>query len=183
MVYIQGGKMQQRRITLDICLIAMFVAILAVCAWISFPVGEIKYTLQVLGVLLAGGLLGAKRGVIALAAYLMLGLLGVPVFAGFMAGITFTTGYTIGFLFTALCAGLARRFDGLGMIARVAVTVLLYCLGVLLCYAFGTGYVMVVHAYPLENALLVCVLPYLWFDGVKIVLAVLLVERLKRYVK
>lgn len=175
--------MEKRRITLDICYIALFVAIVTVCAWLSFKVGLVAYTFQVLGVLLAGGFLGWKRGLIAVAVYVLLGTIGVPVFAGFGTGIGFTWGYTVGFLFTALCAGLARKFDGCKPIKRIVLTVLLYIVGVLLCYIFGTGFVMIVHSYPLEDAVALCILPYLWFDAVKIAVAVILVERLKRFIK
>lgn len=71
----------------EICYTAMFVAIITVCTWISIPIGEIPITLQTMGVCLAAALLGWKRGAIATAVYILLGLCGVPVFTGFTGGV------------------------------------------------------------------------------------------------
>lgn len=70
----------------EISYTAMFVAIIAVCAWIAIPLpSNISITLQTMGVCLAAGFLGWKRGLIAVAVYILLGLCGVPVFQGFTA--------------------------------------------------------------------------------------------------
>ena len=93
----------------DLCYIALFAAIIAVCAWISVPVGDIPVTLQTMGVCLAAAFLGLKRGTAAVAVYILLGLCGVPVFAGFTGGaaklLMPTGGYIVGFIFTALVVG------------------------------------------------------------------------------
>ena len=71
--------------TKDIAYIAVFVALLAVCSWITVPT-TVPFTLQTLGVFLAVGVLGGQRGTLAILAYLLLGLVGAPVFSGFGGG-------------------------------------------------------------------------------------------------
>lgn len=86
--------------------IALFAVVMAVCSWISIPILEVPYTLQTFAVFLAVGVLGGKRGTLAVLVYILLGAVGVPVFAGFTGGLGYllgnTGGYIIGFLFTAL---------------------------------------------------------------------------------
>ena len=90
----------------ELCYAAVAVAMMVMCSWLSLLVGTIPFTLQTLGVCLTAGLLGAKRGAVAMFAYVLLGMFGVPVFAGFTGGaaklLSPTGGYIIGFLEAAL---------------------------------------------------------------------------------
>ena len=83
--------------TRDMALIALFAALIAICAWISIP-APVPFTLQTMAVFLAVGLLGGKRGTIAVAVYIMLGAVGLPVFSGFNGGIGALLGPTGGYL-------------------------------------------------------------------------------------
>ncbi|MBQ1422124.1 MAG: biotin transporter BioY, partial [Firmicutes bacterium] len=89
----------------DLALVALFAAVMAVCSWITVP-AAVPFTLQTMGVFLAVGLLGGKRGTISVLVYLFLGAIGLPVFSGFAGGLGYmmgaTGGYIIGFLFSAL---------------------------------------------------------------------------------
>ena len=91
--------------TYDMVYIAIFAVIMAICSWISIPM-EVPFTLQTFGVFIAVGILGGKRGTLAVLVYILLGAVGVPVFAGFTGGIgvlfNTTCGYIVGFLFSAL---------------------------------------------------------------------------------
>lgn len=178
--------------TYNICITAMFVAVITVCAWISIPIGDIPVTLQTLAVCLAAGLLGMKRGVIAVFVYIILGLIGVPVFAKFGATASLigpTGGYIVGFLATALIVGFAStRTGGKKNAARIAVLALSMVIGIAVCYAFGTAWFLIFKAIGnnsvgLIYALSACVVPYIPFDIVKIVIAVALVFSLKKFVK
>ena len=66
-------------------LTGIFAAVVAVCSWISIPLPftQVPINLAILGVLLAGGLLGSKYGALSLIIYILIGAVGVPVFAGF----------------------------------------------------------------------------------------------------
>ena len=172
--------------TKDLALCALFVALIAVCAWISIP-ATVPFTLQTFAIFAALGLLGGKRGTVAVAVYLLLGAIGVPVFAGFQGGIGAllgtTGGYLLGFLLTALIVwGMEARFG-----SKTGVFLLSAVLGMLVCYAFGTAWYLVVYArtkgaISLATALGWCVVPFLIPDAVKIALAVLLRGRLKRHI-
>ncbi|MCI6359895.1 MAG: biotin transporter BioY [Clostridiales bacterium] len=172
--------------TKDLALCALFAALIAVCAWISIP-ATVPFTLQTFAIFAALGLLGGKRGTVAVAVYLLLGAVGVPVFAGFQGGIGAllgtTGGYLLGFLLTALIVwGMEARFG-----SKTGVFLLSAVLGMLVCYAFGTAWYLVVYALTkgaisLATALGWCVVPFLIPDAVKIALAVLLRGRLKRHI-
>ena len=72
--------------TYDLVYIAVFAVVMAVCSWISIP-AQVPFTLQTFGVFMAVGVLGGKRGTLAVLVYVLLGAVGVPVFAGFSGGI------------------------------------------------------------------------------------------------
>ncbi|MBQ8684797.1 MAG: biotin transporter BioY [Clostridia bacterium] len=169
-----------------LCYTAVAVVVICLCAWISVPVGEIPVTLQTFGVCLAAGLLGWKYGLLAVLAYLGLGFVGVPVFAGFTGGVakllTPTGGYMLGFVCTAPLVGALteKRRDKIGF------SIVCMALGVAVCYAFGTlWFALFVSdtAVGLWAALLTCVFPFLPFDLIKIVLAAFLVKRLSPLIR
>ena len=91
--------------TYDMVYIAVFAVVMAICSWISIP-ATVPFTLQTFGVFLAVGVLGGKRGTLSILVYILLGAVGVPVFAGFSGGIGSlfgnAGGYIIGFLVGAL---------------------------------------------------------------------------------
>ena len=166
----------------EITLIAIAIALITVCSWISVPL-TIPVTLQTFAVCLVTALLGLKMGLWSLTGYILLGAVGIPVFSGFRGGIGVllgvTGGYIVGFFFTALTVGLTVKRFG----RSLPVLLLSMAFGVLLCYAFGTAWFMVVYArggnaVTLGGALGMCVVPYLIPDGIKIVLAAVLVRRL-----
>lgn len=166
---------------------ALFAALIAICSWISIPT-TIPFTLQTFAVCVTTALLGTKRGFTAVLVYILLGLVGMPVFSGFTGGIGVlagvTGGYIIGFLFTALAVGLITAKFG----KSIPILALAMAVGILICYAFGTAWFMVVYARStgpvgLMSALSWCVFPYLLPDAVKIVLAIIVVNRMEKYVK
>ncbi len=179
--------------TRDIILVGVFAALIAVCSWISIP-GPVPFTLQTFAVFLAVALLGGKRGILCVLVYLLLGLIGVPVFAGFGAGpgklLGLTGGYLLGFL---PCAGVMWAMEGAvngkaakNRIVRALLLALSMLAGLLVCYAFGTAWFVQVYAktkgaITVAGALSMCVFPFLPFDLLKIALAVVLTDRLRRF--
>ncbi len=170
----------------ELAYVAMGVALTAVCSWISVPAllpSMVPFTLQTFAVCLVTALLGLRLGLWTVAGYILLGLVGVPVFSGFRGGpgvlLGNTGGYIAGFLFTALVVGLV--VDRLGR--KLPVLIAAMALGILLCYTFGTVWFVAVYtrnsgAIGVGTALAWCVLPYLLPDAVKIVLAAVLTGRL-----
>lgn len=168
--------------TIDIVYIGLFAALIAVCAWISIPM-TVSFTLHTCAVCLTAGLLGWKRGTLTVLVYILLGMVGLPVFTGFKSGIAAVTGptggYIVGFIFTALIVGLAA--DRLGK--RLWANILFMAIGILVCYLFGTVWFMIAYKVTFVSALTTCVIPFLIPDAVKIAVAAILVNRLKKFVK
>ena len=172
------AKRSNRQKTLDMVYIAIFAVIIAVCSWISVPM-VVPFTLQTFGVFCAVGLLGGKRGTLSVLIYVLLGAVGVPVFAGFSSGIGtlfgVTGGYIMGFIFTALIYWLITAIFG----KKLWAIILGMVLGLLACYAFGTIWFMI----GLAAALMKCVVPFLIPDALKIALAVVITKTVPKYVK
>ena len=173
--------------TLDMVYIALFACLMAICSWISIP-GEVPFTLQTMGVFLAIGLLGGKRGTLAVLVYILMGVVGLPVFSGFSGGIGklvgVTGGYIVGFLASALVMWAMETLLG----KKKWALALSMVIGLLVCYAFGTAWFMVLYtnskgAITLGAVLGMCVIPYIIPDVIKIAVALLLTNILKRFVK
>ena len=183
--------------TADLALAGFFTALLAVCSWISIP-AAVPFTLQTFGVFLTLELLGGRRGLLAILAWLLLGAAGLPVFAGFRGGVSSllgtTGGYLIGFVFTGLIYMLAERLTGaqsgadprgrvrMSLPVRIAVLVL----GLAVCYAFGTLWFILVYtrtkgAVGWGTALGWCVIPFVIPDLLKLALAEITAARLKKH--
>ena len=175
-----------RENTRDMIYIAMFAIIIAICSWISVP-ATVPFTLQTFGVFVTVGVLGGKRGSLSVLVYLLLGVIGVPVFAGFSGGLGVllgsTGGYIIGFLFSALIMwGMEMLFGKSNVVLVVSMIV-----GLLVCYLFGTVWFMSVYARTtgpigVMTALGWCVFPYIIPDGIKIVLAMILCKRMAKII-
>ncbi len=82
----QNSNTKNRNKILSIVYIGISAALIAICSWIQIPL-TVPITLQTMGVCLISGLLGFKRGTLATLVYILLGAIGVPVFAGFSGGL------------------------------------------------------------------------------------------------
>ena len=83
--------------TRDMVFIALFAVLMAVCSWISIPTA-IPITMQTFGVFLTLNFLGGKKGTVSVCIYLLLGLIGLPVYANFTSGIGILLGMTGGYM-------------------------------------------------------------------------------------
>lgn len=172
--------------TYDIVYIAVFAVIMAICSWISIPT-TVPFTLQTFGVFIAVGILGGKRGSLSVLVFIILGAIGVPVFSGMTGGMGVllgsTGGYIIGFLFSALVMWAMEKLP----VKNSFTQILSMILGLIVCYAFGTVWFMVVYSRangPVGLAAVLgwCVIPFIIPDLVKIAVAFGLSKKLKKYV-
>ena len=172
--------------TYDIVYIAVFAVIMAICSWISIPTA-VPFTLQTFGVFVAVGVLGGKRGTLSILVFILLGAIGVPVFARFSGGIgvlaVTTGGYIIGFLFSALVMWAMEKIPG----KKSVIQILSMAAGLIVCYAFGTVWFMAVYMKTsgpvgLMAVLGWCVIPFIIPDIIKILLAYGLSRKLKKYI-
>ena len=168
------------RSTRKICQCALLAALNCVCAWIAVPIGDISITLQTFSVMLTLELLGGKWGTVTTGVYLLLGIVGMPVFSGFRGGLGAifgaTGGYLLGFIPTCIVFWTITAL--FGEKARLAAGVA----GLLSCYAAGTAWYMVFYLQGsgLAAVLLKCVVPYLIPDVIKIYAAFSLADGLRR---
>lgn len=161
--------------TRSLAYIALSIAVIAVSAWIVVPIGPIPFTLQMFAVTLAIILLTPKQALCAIAGYLVLGGIGVPVFSGMRGGIGVLLGPTGGFLWgylagVALAVGLLAIFRyrgidnfGTGVAAGVVFTLVAYVCG-------WAQYMAVANVGPAAS-FAVTVAPFIVVDLIKIVAA------------
>ena len=163
---------------------ALCTALIAVCSWISVP-ATVPFTLQTFAVLLACDLLGGAA-ILSVALYLLMGAVGIPVFAGFSGGLGTllgpTGGYIVGFLAIVLLMMAWKKALG----GRLQIVGML--LGLAVCYLFGTVWFVRVYArngnaVSFATALSWCVLPYIVPDVLKILLARLVGARVNAALK
>ena len=171
--------------TREMTIIAVMAALICVAGPLTIAIGPIPLSLATFTVYLAGAVLGAKRGTLAVALYLLLGAVGVPVFSGFSGGIqklaSVTGGYLIGYLPCAWLSGLgaecADEGEKKGWMLPAMMTA-----GTAVMYLIGTAWFMIQTGNTLGGALGLCVLPFLPGDTVKIAAATLLTVPVRRAV-
>lgn len=150
--------------------ISVMAALLCIAAPWSIPVGPIPVSLATLVVYFAGIVIGRVDGLIAVAVYLLLGSVGVPVFSGFEGGIQKLIGVTGGYLFGYLpCVYITGLFADKSR--KVWLTIAGMVIGTVLLYAIGTGWFVFQTGRTFTEALALCVLPFLPGDAAKITVA------------
>lgn len=180
------AAVKKRFSTRDLVYVAVFTALMAICAWIAIPT-TVPFTLQTLGVFLAVGLLGGRRGSLAVLVYLLLGAVGAPVFSGFTGGIGALAGTTGGYILGFLLCALTMWALEAALRRRLWVFALGMALGLIVCYAFGTAWYMAVYTQAngpvsLWAVLGWCVFPFLIPDFLKMALALAITARLRRHI-
>lgn len=170
--------------TYQMVLIALMAAITCILAPLSIQLpGGVPISLTNLVIYITVFILGSKKGTISYCIYLLIGLIGLPVFSGFTGGVGKlagpTGGYLIGFIFLAFISGYCiERFEG-----KVYMYVAGMILGTAIAYALGTIWFMYQMKVSLVGALSSCVLPFLVGDGSKIIIATVVGPILKSSLK
>ena len=170
--------------TNDLTLTAAMAALICVAGPLTVAIGPVPLSLASFAVYLAGAILGWKRGSLAVAVYLLIGLAGVPVFSGFSGGVQklfgVTGGYLIGYVACALITGL---FSGESRVKKPRPAWMMAAgmvLGTAVLYAVGTAWFMAQTGNALAAALGMCVLPFLAGDAVKIAAASVIAVPVRR---
>ena len=166
----------------QIAMIAVMTAVTCVLAPLSIPIGPVPISLTNLVIYFSLFILGTKKGTISYLIYLLLGLVGLPVFSGFTGGPSKlagpTGGYIIGFIVMAVIAGLVIDNCRKPWIQLIGMIV-----GTIVCYLFGTIWFCLVANYTFKAALAVCVIPFIPADLVKMILAMIIGPLIKKRIR
>jgi biotin transport system substrate-specific component len=168
--------------------VALFAALMAAGTFIAvpIPVSPVPVVLQNLFVLLAGLVLGPLMGSAAAGIYLLVGAIGLPVFAGAKGGIAHffgpTGGYLFGYVLAALVAGLVAGRPRPEVKTAMWRLVLATLAGALAIYIPGLLRLKTVLGADWSKALALGFVPFVTGDAVKVVIAVVVAPRLRRTV-
>lgn len=149
--------------TKSVILTGMFAAVLAVLSQISIPLPSgVPVTLQTFAVALTAYVLGTKRGLAATGIYILLGMVGIPVFAGFSAGVGIVLGMSGGFIWgffpLVLLCGLSLKQKNRWVVATMG------GLGLVICHLLGIVQFMAVMNMRFVESAMLCSVPYLIKD-------------------
>ena len=164
-----------------VALFASITAVFSIIPGIPLPFSPVPITLQVFAVLLSGAMLGPKLGALSQVVYLLLGVIGLPVFSGGAAGLSVlvgaTGGYLIGFPLASFVFGyfLTQKKSMFGVNTIIAVL-----LSLAIIYIPGTLWLGHTLSLSLTKAFTIGSLPYIPLDLVKAVLVLLLAAPVRK---
>ena len=161
---------------------AIMVALICVCSWVTIPFGSIPFTLQTFGIAMALGTLGGKRGTAVIATYLLFGAVGLPVFSSFGSGIGVLLGPTGGYLIGFLIGGIVYLLIEHWMKGSRSSKYIGIAAFMLTYYVFGSIHFSIVGGIPFWSAVTAAVLPYIVPDVLKSALAITIGDRIARYI-
>ncbi len=162
---------------------SLFVALIAIGAFIAIPIGPVPIVLQNMFVLLAAIILGPRWGLACIGIYLLIGLIGLPVFAGGTSGIGKlfgpTGGYLLGYIPCVFVTASLSKLLGKKMYADVISMII----GSLIIYVAGVPWLKMVTSMTFTKALAVGIYPFLIGDLLKIIAAAFIAKSLRPIIK
>ena len=163
--------MEKKLTTYQMAVTALMAAVMCVLGPLTVPIGAVPISLANFVICLTAWRLGPKVGTLSVAVYLCIGLIGVPVFSGYGAGLAKlagpTGGYLVGYLLLALIGGLfIEKSNGNPVVSGIGLV-----LGDAACYVLGTAWFVFQMQCELGYALSVCVYPFIALDLAKIVVS------------
>jgi len=175
-----GENMRKKSQINFIAQVSIYTALMCIFAQISIPTPPIPFTLSLLVIFIISIVLPLKISLVSVSLYIILGALGLPVFAMFRGGVSVLAGPTGGYIFAyplmVLIIGLFSQikkfrylFNFVGMFIALVV-----------CYLLGSLWFSFVMMVSLKEALILCVVPFIWFDIIKIILAGLVSPLIKK---
>ena len=163
--------MEKKLTTYQMAVTALMAAVMCVLGPLTVPIGAVPISLANFVICLTAWLLGPNFGTLSVAVYLCIGLIGVPVFSGYGAGLAKlagpTGGYLVGYLLLALIGGrFIEKSNGNPVVSGIGLV-----LGDAACYVLGTAWFVFQMQCELGYALSVCVYPFIALDLAKIVVS------------
>lgn len=170
--------------TKEITICALFSAITALLSQISIPIPftTVPLTMQVFAVAISGVLLGAKKGFISQLIYMLMGSIGLPVFAQMSGGLSIvlgpTGGFILGFPLMALVIGyFSKKYN------KTIYILIGMIIGIIIDYLIGTILFVFVTKSTFMQGLMMCVVPFIVVDLIKIGLATVIGITLSKRLK
>lgn len=162
---------------------ALFAALTAIFTQLVIPIQPVPITLGTMAVMMAGAVLGKHYGPLSIIIYVLLGAAGLPVFAMARGGVSVIAGpgggFILGYIVMAFAVGLCTEKWGHSMKALIPAM----AIGCLVVYICGVAWFMALTGSGLWAAIVMCMLPFLPGDAVKILLGAFLVNRYKKYIR
>ncbi|MCD4704116.1 MAG: biotin transporter BioY [Methanosarcinaceae archaeon] len=157
---------------------SLFAAMTAVGAFMVIPLGPIPFTLQVLFVFMAGSMLKARWGMISMIIYVLLGVIGLPVFSGGASGFGVLIGPTGGYLFGFIvAAGLIGYFFEHNPPSHIMVNIIYMLAGLIVIYVMGVVQLAFIARLDLTTAIALGAVPFLPADVIKAIVAAVISTR------
>jgi biotin transport system substrate-specific component len=169
--------------TKNMITIAVMTAVTCILGPLSINIGVVPISFTNLAIYFSLYLLGTKKGLVSYILYMLIGLVGVPVFSGFTGGLPKlvgpTGGYIVGFIFLALISGVfIEKFENKKILCIIGMI-----LGTAVCYLFGTVWFILSTKTPLAESMALCVFPFLPGDFIKILIAAFVGSKIRLQLK
>jgi len=164
-------------------LASLVAALTAVGAYIHVPIGPVPIVLSTLFVVLSGLLLGSRWGPASMGLYLLVGAIGMPVFAGGKGGLAHFSGPTGGYLFGYVLASWITGFISECSPGLLILDILAVLIGSLVIYGVGIPWLKLVTQMSWTNTLLAGAVPFLIGDGIKASVAIILARSVRPILK
>lgn len=179
MCYNETVMREKRTKTYNIILCGLMAAILCVLAPVAIPM-TVPITLGTFVIFIMTYILDYKYAFVSCLIYILLGIVGLPVFSGYQGGIGKvvgpTGGYIVGYLFITLISGyINSRYQ-----ANKILQVIGMIIGIMICYGLGTLWFAYQQNMSILESLIICVIPFICGDILKIVGAVIVGNILRK---
>ena len=163
----------------DMVVIAIMTILICVCTIINIPYFSIPFTLQTFAIFLTLLTIGGKKGIVSIILYIVLGLIGLPVFSNGTTIFGPTGGYIVGFIFIGISYIIFEYIS-----SKIWIKLLSLIIGLFICYVFGViwFYIVMGSDYSFWKIMMLCVVPYIIPDLVKLALAYIIGTKLKRII-
>ncbi|MBQ2896771.1 MAG: biotin transporter BioY [Clostridia bacterium] len=166
----------------DLVFAAIFTSLLCIAAPICIPVGPVPLSLTTFVVFVSGAVLGAKKASLSILVYILLGIAGLPVFSGFSGGLQRIISPLGGFIISYIPCVLTVAYFTKDAIKIRGYIFAMSC-AALVCYLIGTLWFAMFTNLEFFDAVLICVLPFVIADILKIISAAVISSKLKPFLK
>lgn len=159
------------------CQLSILLCVLIILAQIKLDLGYVPFTLQTLGLYIIALSVKPRYALYVSGCYILMGAIGLPVFAGFTGGIgsfvNYNGGYIVGFPILCVLA------SWIGYNKGILYQIIGCVVGTGVCYIIGTAWFMYIMKMDLISSLAMCVIPFLFADALKIAVAMILSSKIK----